>query len=66
MVLGVKLIRSPTSKNILEIDWDKVVVGDVVMIKTLNQKVTILSLPDKNKRLFVDMGAMKMKVKKMN
>ncbi len=48
----------------LEIDWDKVVVGDVVMIKTLNQKVTILSLPDKNKRLFVDMGAMKMKVKK--
>lgn len=48
----------------LEIDWDKVVVGDVVMIKTLNQKVKIVSLPDKNKRLFVDMGAMKMKVKK--
>ncbi|MBD5402548.1 endonuclease MutS2 [bacterium] len=48
----------------LEIDWDKVVVGDVVMVKNLNQKVTILSLPDKNKRLFVDMGAMKMKVKK--
>ena len=34
------------------------------MIKELHQKVTILSLPDKNKRLFVDMGAMKMKVKK--
>ena len=34
------------------------------MIKTLNQKVKIVSLPDKNKRLFVDMGAMKMKVKK--
>lgn len=48
----------------LEIDWDKVVVGDTLMIKNLHQKVTVLSLPDKNKRLFVDMGAMKMKVKK--
>ena len=54
-----------TDKNkYLEIDWDKVRVGDTVMIKELHQKVTILSLPDKNKRLFVDMGAMKMKVKK--
>lgn len=48
----------------LEIDWDKVVVGDTLMIKNLHQKVTVLSLPDKNKRLYVDMGAMKMKVKK--
>lgn len=48
----------------LEIDWDKVVVGDVVMLKNLHQKVTILSLPDKNKKLFVDMGSIKMKVKK--
>ena len=54
-----------TDKNkYLEIDWDKVKVGDTVMIKELHQKVTVLSLPDKNKRLFVDMGAMKMKVKK--
>lgn len=48
----------------LEIDWDKVVIGDTLMIKNLHQKVTVLTLPDKNKRLFVDMGAMKMKVKK--
>ena len=48
----------------LEIDWDKVVIGDILMIKNLHQKVTVLTLPDKNKRLFVDMGAMKMKVKK--
>ena len=48
----------------LEIDWGKVVVGDTLMLKNLHQKVTVLSLPDKNKRLFVDMGAMKMKVKK--
>ena len=54
-----------TDKNkYLEIDWNKVKVGDTVMIKELHQKVTVLSLPDKNKRLFVDMGAMKMKVKK--
>ncbi len=48
----------------LEIDWDKVVVGDVVMLKNMHQKVTVLTLPDKNKRVFVDMGSMKMKVKK--
>ena len=48
----------------LEIDWGKVVVGYTLMLKNLHQKVTVLSLPDKNKRLFVDMGAMKMKVKK--
>ena len=48
----------------LEIDWDKVVIGDILMIRKKKQKVTVLTLPDKNKRLFVDMGAMKMKVKK--
>lgn len=48
----------------LEIDWDKVTIGDTLMIKNLHQKVTVITLPDKNKRLFVDMGSMKMKVKK--
>ena len=38
--------------------------GDSLMLKNLHQKVTVLTLPDKNKRLFVDMGSMKMKVKK--
>ena len=50
-------------ENYIEIDWDKVVIGDVVMLKNLNQKVTVVSLPDKSKRLTVDMGNMKMKVK---
>ena len=50
-------------ENYIEIDWDKVAIGDIVMIKNLNQKVTIVTLPDKNKRLTVDMGNMKMKVK---
>jgi len=48
----------------LEIDWEKVKVGDVVMLKNMHQKVTILTLPDKNKRVTVDMGSMKMKVKR--
>jgi DNA mismatch repair protein MutS2 len=48
----------------IEIDWDKVVMGDVLMLKNLHQKVTVVSLPDKNKKLFVEMGAVKMKVKK--
>jgi len=48
----------------IEIDWDKVKTGDVVMLKNLHQKVTVLTLPDKSGRLSVDMGAMKMKVKK--
>lgn len=54
-----------TDKNkYIEIDWEKVRVGDSLMLKNLHQKVTVLTLPDKNKRLFVDMGSMKMKVKK--
>ena len=47
----------------IEIDWDKVVIGDVVMLKNLHQKVKVITLPDKNKRLTVDMGNMSMKVK---
>ena len=47
----------------IEIDWDKVVIGDEVMLKHLHQKVKIVTLPDKNKRLSVDMGNMTMKVK---
>ena len=47
----------------IEIDWTKVVKGDVVMLKDLHQKVTVVTLPDKNKKLTVDMGSMKMQVK---
>lgn len=47
----------------IEIDWNKVREGDILMLKNLHQKVTVVSLPDKNKRLTVDMGNIKMKVK---
>lgn len=47
-----------------ELDWDIVQVGDIVMIKDLNQQVKVLSLPDKNNSLFIQMGMIKTKVKK--
>ena len=47
-----------------ELDWDKISVNDVVMIKDLNQQVKVLSLPDKNDGLYIQMGMIKTKVKK--
>ena len=48
----------------LELDWTKVQVNDKVMIKDLNQQVTVLSMPDKNDALYIQMGMIKTKVKK--
>ncbi len=48
----------------IEIDWDKVQIGDTLMLKNLHQKVTVITLPDRNKRVTVDFGSMKMTVKK--
>lgn len=59
-----ELDKVTDKQKYLEIDWDKVQIGDTLMLKNLHQKVTVLSLPDKNKRLFVDLGNIKMKVKK--
>ncbi len=47
-----------------ELDWSLVQVNDIVMIKDLNQQVKVLSLPDKNNSLFIQMGMIKTKVKK--
>ncbi len=47
-----------------ELDWSKVQVNDKVMIKDLNQQVTVLSLPDKSGVLYIQMGMIKTKVKK--
>lgn len=48
----------------VELDWNKVSINDKVMIKELNQPVKILSMPDKNETLFIQMGMIKTKVKK--
>lgn len=45
------------------ITWDNIQIGDKVMIMDLNQEVTILSLPDKNKNVQIQMGLMKTKIK---
>jgi DNA mismatch repair protein MutS2 len=45
------------------IDWENAKVGDKVMITDLNQEVTILELPDKNKNVKIQIGLMKTKIK---
>ncbi len=47
-----------------ELIWDSIKVGDTVMIKDLNQPVTVVSLPDKNNNLTVQMGLIKTKISK--
>ena len=47
-----------------ELEWSSVKVNDKVMLKELNQEVTVLSLPDKSGNLFIQMGMIKTKVKK--
>ncbi len=46
-----------------ELDWSNVKINDKVMLKDLNQEVTVLSLPDKSGNLFIQMGMIKTKVK---
>ncbi len=45
------------------IDWLNVKIGDKAMITDLNQEVTILEMPDKNKNVKIQMGLLKTKVK---
>ncbi len=45
------------------IDWDNIKIGDKVMITDINQEAVILSLPDKNKNVQIQMGQLKTKVK---
>ena len=45
------------------IDWENIKIGDKVMVMDLNQEVTIVELPDKNKNVQIQMGLMKTKIK---
>lgn len=47
-----------------EIDWEKVKIGDKFLVKDLNQIVEITEMPDKKGNLSVQIGLMKMKIKK--
>lgn len=46
-----------------ELNWSEIKINDKVMLKELNQEVTVLSLPDKSGNLFIQMGMIKTKVK---
>jgi len=46
-----------------EIDWNSINIGDSLILKELNQPVTVLSLPDKNNNINVQMGNFKTKIK---
>ena len=45
------------------INWETAKIGENVMVMDLNQEVTLLSLPDKNKNVLVQMGQLKTKIK---
>lgn len=52
------------SNTYTELNWGAVEPGDKVLLRELNQEVTVLSLPDKNDNVFVQMGLIKTKIKK--
>ena len=47
-----------------EINWDEAKVNNIYIVKELHQEVELLSLPDKNGNVFVNMGNIKTKIKK--
>lgn len=58
-----KLAGFDEKQQYAEIDWSKVKNGDKLILKELNQPVTVLSLPDKNDYITVQMGNFKTKIK---
>jgi len=46
-----------------EIKWDEIQPGDTVLVKDLNQSATLLSLPDKNKNVQIQIGMLKTAIK---
>lgn len=47
-----------------EIDWEKIKIGDNVLVKKLNQVGILNSLPDKNNNIMIQMGLIKTILKK--
>lgn len=58
-----KLSEYDEKQHYDEIDWSTIKVNDKLILKELNQPVTLLSLPDKNKYVTVQMGNIKTKIK---
>lgn len=47
-----------------EINWNELKINDKLILKEIHQPVIVLSLPDKNGNIFVQMGNIKTKIKK--
>lgn len=58
-----KLAEFDEKQHYEKIDWSKIKTGDKLILKELHQPVTILSLPDKNENVIVQMGNFKTKIK---
>lgn len=58
-----KLGEYDEKQHYAEVDWNSVQINDKLILKELNQLVTVLSLPDKSKNVFVQMGNFKTKTK---
>lgn len=59
-----KLSEHDEKNSYEKINWDDVKVNDKLILKDIHQTVIILSLPDKNNNVFVQMGNIKTKMKK--
>lgn len=59
-----KLSEHEDKNRYEEINWDEVKINDKLILKEIHQPVIILSLPDKNNNVFVQMGNLKTKMKK--
>ena len=61
---GFRKDEDEVAEKYTPINWETVKIGDNVMVMDLNQEVTILSLPDKNNNVQIQMGLLKTKIKK--
>lgn len=59
-----KLAEHDEKTNYEKINWDEISINDKLILKDIHQPVIILSLPDKNNNVFVQMGNIKTKMKK--
>ena len=58
-----KLSEYDEKQRYEKVDWTSVKVNDKFILKEINQPVTLLSLPDKNENVLVQMGNFKTKIK---
>lgn len=59
-----KLDKYDEKNQYAPVDFDKIELGDKLLVKELHQIVTVLSKPDKKGKIFVSMGSIKTKMDK--